>query len=68
VEQACGTRPQAPVSLAGLADLPERFDVLPADVDIVAVYMREHATVMNAMNGSDRGETEEGGQGAGEAP
>lgn len=74
VEEACGVIPPAPAPLAGLADLPERFETLPADVNTVAAYMREHATVMNGGPEEETGEEtekssgKESGQGAGGAP
>ena len=56
--------------LAGLAELPERFETLPADVNIVAAYMREHATVMNGGSSeeTEKSSAEESGQSAGGAP
>ncbi len=66
VEKACGVRPPVPAVLAGLAELPERFETLPADLDAVAAYMRDHATV---MNGDSKEETvKETGSGVGVAP
>ena len=61
VEEAIGTPPKIPESLAGLAGFEERFQVLPADVDAVAVYVREHAAVMaqaaRGKGGESEGET-----------
>jgi len=45
--------------LAGLAGFKERFQVLPADVDAVAAYVREHAAVM-AQTARGRGGESEG--------
>jgi threonine synthase len=39
VEQATGTRPPLPDHLTDLLTLPERYDVLPADLPTVAAYV-----------------------------
>jgi threonine synthase len=39
VERATGTRPALPDGLADLFERPERYDVLPADVDAVRRYV-----------------------------
>ncbi len=39
VEQAIGTRPEAPEALARLADLPEHYVTLPADLDTIAAHV-----------------------------
>jgi threonine synthase len=43
VERATGIRPALPEALAGLTEKPERFTVLPNDVDAIARYVRAHA-------------------------
>lgn len=43
VEAACGCTPVIPERSAALADLPERFDRLPADAATVKAYIREFA-------------------------
>jgi threonine synthase len=40
VEAACGLRPPLPAHLADLFDRPERFTVLPADVNAVRDFVR----------------------------
>jgi threonine synthase len=40
---ACGRTPTIPERSAALADLPERFDRLPADAQAVKAYIREFA-------------------------
>jgi len=40
---ACGRTPTIPDRSAALADLPERFDRLPADANAVKAYIREFA-------------------------
>jgi threonine synthase len=39
VEQATGVRPALPAHMADLFDRPERYDVLPADVDAVRSHV-----------------------------
>jgi len=39
VEQATGVRPEVPPRLAAVLDRPERFDVLPADVEAIRAYV-----------------------------
>jgi threonine synthase len=39
VEQALGFRPEPPEALARLADIPERFVTLPADLDTIAAHV-----------------------------
>ena len=56
VETATGTRPQVPAALAGLAELPERFEVLPVDPDAIAGYMRDHAAIMSGDAKGSAGE------------
>lgn len=41
VERATGERPDLPAHLADLFDLPERYDVLAADVDAVRAYVSD---------------------------
>ena len=43
VEKAIGHRPQLPEHLADLHQRPERFDVLPADLDTVQDHIRRRA-------------------------
>ncbi|MGE3781835.1 MAG: threonine synthase [Alphaproteobacteria bacterium] len=43
VARASGIRPALPAALAGLNEKPERFAVLPNDVEAVARYVRAHA-------------------------
>jgi threonine synthase len=40
VEAAIGIRPELPAHLAGLFDLPERYDTLPDDLDRLKAYVR----------------------------
>jgi threonine synthase len=40
VERATGVRPEAPERLAAVLHRPERFDVLPAEVDAVRAHVR----------------------------
>jgi threonine synthase len=44
VEAATGHRPEAPPRLAALADLPERYEVLPADLATVASHVQRCTT------------------------
>jgi threonine synthase len=44
VERATGTRPALPAGLADLFERPERYDVLPADVDAVCRYVERFVT------------------------
>jgi threonine synthase len=44
VEQATGVRPALPGHLADLVDRPERYDLLPADVDAVRAYVERSVT------------------------
>ena len=39
VERATGIRPELPARLADLFDRPERFDVLPAEVEAVRAHV-----------------------------
>ena len=41
VERATGVRPELPEHLADLFDRPERFDTLPADLDVVRRYVSD---------------------------
>jgi threonine synthase len=41
VERATGIRPALPDSLADLFELPERYDLLPADVAVVRAYVED---------------------------
>ena len=43
VEHATGQRPELPGHLADLFDLPERYDILPADLDTVRAYLYDLA-------------------------
>ncbi len=45
VEAATGVRPPLPVRLADLADRPERFDVLPADLGLVKAHVRKAVAI-----------------------
>ena len=40
VEQATGERPALPERLADLFERPERFELLPADLDAVRSHLR----------------------------
>ena len=44
VERAIGVRPAIPDQLAGLMDLPERLDSLPADLAAVEAYIAARLT------------------------
>jgi threonine synthase len=44
VERAIGVRPAIPDQLAGLMDLPERLDSLPADLSAVEAYIAARLT------------------------
>ncbi len=44
VERAVGVRPALPPALADLFDRPERYDVLPADVDAVRDHVERSVT------------------------
>ncbi len=44
VEQATGVRPALPGHMADLFDRPERYDVLPADVDAVRAHVERCVT------------------------
>ncbi|GAB5388111.1 MAG: threonine synthase [Alphaproteobacteria bacterium] len=48
VEQAVETCPALPARLANLHDLPEKFDVLPADAEAVKAYIGKHARALSA--------------------
>jgi threonine synthase len=39
VEQATGIRPALPAHLADLLDRPERYEVLPADLDVISAHV-----------------------------
>lgn len=41
VEQAIGTPPTAPPTIAALANLPCRFDLIEADTEVVKAYIKE---------------------------
>jgi len=43
VTEATGISPQPPARLAGLQQLPRRFEVLPDDVDAVKAFLDKHA-------------------------
>jgi threonine synthase len=43
VERATGTRPALPARAAGLLEREEHYEVLPADRDAIADYIRENA-------------------------
>ncbi|WP_035057342.1 threonine synthase [Andreprevotia chitinilytica] len=45
MRDAIGTNPHRPASLAGLEQLPQRFDALEADTDVIKAYLREHIPV-----------------------
>jgi threonine synthase len=45
VEQATGVRPELPEHLADLLELPERYAVLPADLDAVRAHLEACITV-----------------------
>jgi threonine synthase len=42
IREALGVDPPRPAALAGIEQLPRRFTVLPADVDMVKRYIAEH--------------------------
>ena len=42
VERSCGVRPEAPPALARVFERPERYTVLPVDLDRVQRHIREH--------------------------
>jgi threonine synthase len=42
VREALGTEPERPPAFEGIEDLPQRFDVVPADVDRVKDVIVEH--------------------------
>ena len=43
VTEATGVTPTVPARLAGLEDLPRRFEVLPDDVTAITGYLEKHA-------------------------
>ena len=53
VERATGIRPAMPEALAEIIEKPERFTVLPNDVEAVARYVRAHARRAGVGNGRD---------------
>jgi threonine synthase len=57
VERATGIRPKMPEALAEIMEKPERFTVLPNDVDAVARYVRAHARRAGAGGAISRGVT-----------
>jgi threonine synthase len=50
VEKAAGVHPALPTRLSGLTTLPERFDVLPADIGAVAEYVSKHSRVREGVS------------------
>jgi len=42
IQEALGVEPPMPEKMAGLLDLPRRFDVLPVDVEAVKQYLVNH--------------------------
>jgi threonine synthase len=53
VARATGIRPAIPAALAEIMDKPERFTVLPNDVNAVARYVRAHARRAGTGGGRD---------------
>ena len=48
VQESCGVFPALPPALADLHDRPERFDVLPNDLDQIEAYIRANVSLKGA--------------------
>lgn len=42
IEEALGRLPERPAKFDGIEDLPKRVVVMPADVDQVKTYIKDH--------------------------
>jgi threonine synthase len=42
IQEALGRAPERPADLAGLEDLPQRFDVMDADAEAVKRFIVQH--------------------------
>jgi len=43
IREALGREPERPAAMAGIEDLPQRFEVLPADARAVKIFIEDHA-------------------------
>ncbi len=55
IREALGRDPERPAAYARLEELPQRFDVLPADPAAVKSYIATRATVAHAPASHDKG-------------